>query len=399
MHRKLDSRMKKKFIPPFETCSLVVSPRKLYILVQQIGNCGQVQYDTYPIERISKGDITDVEYRKGILIRDELRDWVQAGGNVKDFDLSKARPVDAANCISEVLEFALQKTELYSHATRLSYASDIRILIAFVERMGWAGLPVYEFDKVKAVQYLDYYRYERKVCNNTWNNVLASCVRLFNFLIDRGKFLENPFKSIKKLPKSEKKRRCFTNEEMNTIIKHAYDNDRILFYSMLLQYACLVRPTEQRKLRFLDIDTKIGIISINWKQSKVDKSRYATIPNQYLHFFKESFFKLFPKDYIIFGHKVYPHKDKSCGKNSLYERQRKLLRELQSKGLISNIKGLQFYSWKDTGITDMIREVGLMPTVDQAGHTSPNTTLKYRHKSPIIKQMQGFKGNIEIQNS
>lgn len=51
---------------------------------------------------------------------------------------------------------------------------------------------------------------------------------------------------------------------------------------------------------------------------------------------------------------------------------------------------MHYYSWKDTGITQIIDSIGLLAASDQAGHRNTAITLVYRHRKRINDKVQGM---------
>lgn len=76
-------------------------------------------------------------------------------------------------------------------------------------------------------------------------------------------------------------------------------------------------------------------------------------------------------------------------------RHKNVLTHLYNTGQLKNINGLTLYSWKDTGITDALEQMSILSVQDQAGHTTPGMTLKYRHKRRINDQIRkDFPGKL-----
>jgi hypothetical protein len=75
----------------------------------------------------------------------------------------------------------------------------------------------------------------------------------------------------------------------------------------------------------------------------------------------------------------------------MYRLHKGILEDLQREGALGDIAGLQWYSWKDTGITEALEQVPILHVQDQAGHHSPEMTLKYRHKKRKNAGMDGWR--------
>ncbi len=326
----------------------------------------------------------------------KIKHWLKAGHCIDDFEEHKvftqirqeATKVVENTKLStnafEALDIALQlkhsDVKTSSNRTNLSH---IRRFKEFLKNKKYHNFAINDISKVIAFEYLDYYKLERKVRNNTLNNIIIHLRALLNPIKDRGYMLDNPFAGIKPYKSEEKIRRNFQEDEARLMMKYVYKNDRVLFYSIILQYACLIRPSEIRRLRFHDFDLEQMIVILERKKTKMETERIATIPEEFQRFFKEEFWTKYNQEYYIFGEKCKPHPHIQVGKNALYRRHEKVLKHFQNNGQLENIKGLHYYSWKDTGITDIIDEIGLMTAFDQAGHKDIKQTMKYRHRKRI----------------
>ena len=234
----------------------------------------------------------------------------------------------------------------------------------------------------------------RKVGDTTYNNNIRHLRAMFSDLIERGYLDQNPFKEIKYKPKPQKKRRPFNVLEARIVIQEIRKVSPMLFYALLLEYCCFLRPAEIRKLRIGAIDLHLGIVTISQQTGKTKIERHATIPDDFLKYFDPEWFKKFPPHYYLFGANFHPHPSIMCGHSTMYRKHRSFLEKLLKKGLLDNIEGLQWYSWKDTGITDALGEIPLIGVQDQAGHHSPEMTLRYRHKKRVNQHMKGFRNKV-----
>lgn len=79
----------------------------------------------------------------------------------------------------------------------------------------------------------------------------------------------------------------------------------------------------------------------------------------------------------------------------MYRRHQRILKKLKKERLLGDIAGLTWYSWKDTGITDALEDLPILFVQDQAGHSSPKMTLKYRHKNKVNEKIKkGFRNRL-----
>lgn len=78
----------------------------------------------------------------------------------------------------------------------------------------------------------------------------------------------------------------------------------------------------------------------------------------------------------------------------MYHLHREYLKDLKKAGALHNIEGLTWYSWKDTGITDALHDLPLLAVKDQAGHSDPKMTMKYRHPEKVNPHMKKFQNRL-----
>ena len=63
----------------------------------------------------------------------------------------------------------------------------------------------------------------------------------------------------------------------------------------------------------------------------------------------------------------------------------------KKKGLLEDIKGIEWYSWKDTGITDALKQMNPEYVRQQTDHQKYETLLKYNHAGIVNEGMKNFK--------
>ena len=282
------------------------------------------------------------------------------------------------------------KCNFERYNTNKSYSSHINRFTEWLLIQGYGDLTCKEMSHFIAYEYLDYYQFTLERRKTTVNNVFIHNRAIWFALKKRGYCKINPFTEWDPLREEKKLRRKFNKEEAVAVLEKVYKTDKVLFFAIIMQYGCLVRPAEMRRLRLFDIHLDQGLIIIPSDAAKNWRERVVTIPAFLLPYFDHPFWESYEKDCYLFGPKGIPNKYKSCGRDMLYKRHRKVLIELHEKGVLSNIVGLQFYSWKDTGITDVINQLGLMTAMNHAGHKDYSTTLRYYDKNRINKRMLGM---------
>lgn len=397
--------MKKKFMPAFEPPRLVTGEDRWYILIYAPNEKGdKVRYrPTFNLNRIQ-----DLRLRKarGKELVNKILWWLQNGQAVWLFDEAlvgksvqlemKKNRLPETNIIDAFLVALKLKTDSDRKDTNRTYSSISDLFIAFLKKEKLDQLMIKEFSKRHAMAYMDHCVLDRKVGPHTYNNNIIALKALMYALIEREYYEEeNPFSMIKMKAGQKKKRRNFSQEEAKVVIAHIHKHEPMLMIALLLEYCCFVRPTEIRYMKFGQVNLDTGMVFIPSTIGKTKEDRHLTIPNEFIKYFDTAFFKAYPSSYYIFGEGFLPHHCTVCGKNTMGNKHRLILKNLHKHGKLKDITGLQWYSWKDTGITDALEELPLLAVQDQAGHSTPEMTLKYRHKRLVNTQMkEGFKNKV-----
>lgn len=271
--------------------------------------------------------------------------------------------------------------------TRDMVDSMVNIFTEFIRKKEWENLPIGEFDKKKAQSFLDYGLLDRKIGARTYNNYIERMRALFTELKIRDYIGHNPFSGLKKRKETGKERRAFSEYERDLIAATVEEKDKWLMLAVLLQYHCFIRPIELRRLRFDMFDFEEGVIRLKGDITKNRNNDIVTIPDVLMPWLLEFDFSQWNQRWLIFGENVQPHPYKCCGHNTLNYRHGRILKNLQQKGLLSDIKGLTFYSWKDTGAMDLFKaKVNILEIMRQIRHQDLSTTQKYCQSLYIVNQ-------------
>jgi integrase len=399
--------VKKTFAPGYDPARLVKAADRWYISFYAPDEQGvRTKFrPTFNLNRIT--DLRERASRAELLIR-KINWWLERGKPAWQFDERKVKlhvvVVEEATVMDELMsmsvesavEHGLELKKVGAKADTIrSYKSIVGMFQSFLKDKNWQKLRVGEFQHKHAVAYIDNCMIDRKLTNRTCNNNLIILKALFNALQERGYVEKNPFREIKFKKQEPKRRRNFAPDEAKVVAAHIRQNEPLLFYALLLEYCCFVRPNEIRFLKFEHIDAETGVIDISSAVGKTGTERFPTIPNEFLAYFREPFFKEYPITYYIFGNKFKPHESKTCGRGTMYHMHQRILKKLHKEGSLSDIKGLQWYSWKDTGITEMLEELPALAVQDQAGHATLGMTMRYRHKRRVNEKIKtGFKNNL-----
>jgi len=278
--------------------------------------------------------------------------------------------------------------ELEEHSMR-SYRSYVKILKAFLLRKGYSDkMYVINFDRRLASDLMIEIK-EGDYSLRTYNNYLQFYTSLFNWLLEFNYIATNPFSHIKKIPKKRliKIRQPLSEDhraELKRFLLEIEGNNN--YYVMcLLCYYCFLRPNEISLLRVKDIDQNRQLVSVSETIAKNDNVSYRTIPDVMMPYIKK--LKLNnPPDYYLFSMDVtgefIPGKKRAEGRETA--RYWSYIRQSLNWPM-----WLQFYSLKDTGITNMLSDgVATNFVQGQADHSSLSMTSIYAVKKSSAAEEQ-----------
>jgi len=380
--------MQKKILPSYIPPRVVRARQGWFILWYEKNPAGELERfrKTFSLNRISNRSARADRAR---IILQEITQALAAGGYIyggKQAEGAQFTPLGHA------LELALQiKLQSDSRDTRNSYRSVGKIFRQWIEVENIASWPVIRFRRREAMAFLDHVRLKRGVGERTYNNYLAMVGALFSELKAREYIPDNPFQNIPKLRPGKKGRRKFSTEDRRTVAAWIAAKDPGLFRAVLLSYYCFIRPNEMRQMQIGCIDLAGKVIRIPEEIAKVNKARTVTIPEMILPYF-EDMAGQFPPSYFLFSRGLQPGR-LPCGKNTFNLAHRRALEGLFKAGSINTLTGLSFYSWKDSGLTDMAENISILDLMKQAGHTDPKITMRYIHDRPA-KKIRAIKRKI-----
>jgi integrase len=216
-------------------------------------------------------------------------------------------------------------------------------------------------------------KYVKDKCGETAYNNLRNIGRLmFNWMIENNYCKVNVFEGIKTKKVQEKTRVPISPYFRKKIKDYLIKKKEYEFLSVcLLTYYGFLRPKEIGQLKVDMFDMRNQIINLPAYVTKNRKARTITIPDSLMECLLEIKLETIHPELYIFSTNFKPGK---VLKDSRYTGKRwtKLRKEINLP------KEIQFYSLKDTGIIQMLRD-GVSPEVvrDQAGHSSLEETNKY----------------------
>ena len=258
--------------------------------------------------------------------------------------------------------------------TMRSYRSYLKWAEQQMSAQGKLLLPVRAFTAADAENMASALSHRPHTATRTYNSYLHFLKNLFNFFISKTWLKENPFARIP-VKKAEAKRRTTIPIEVRTQIAGYFMEHGLTpyLYVMQLCYKCLVRPKEILMLQIRHIDYAEKLLNIPAEIAKNHKPRTIAIPPEIMGYL-DLVAHHRPEEYIFSEHYLPGHEMK----DSRYTARTwaKMRSDLKLPPCY------QFYSLKDTGITELLESgVPAKYVKELADHHSLSVTERYMHRT------------------
>lgn len=277
----------------------------------------------------------------------------------------------------------------YRKETYVGYKSYLRNLKSYVD-----GHPIYymyQLDRAYLVEFLDYIFIERDNGGQTRNNYLSWLSNFCGWAVDKNYLLTRPTDGIPFIDRKHlrKKRQVIPVNVVRKIGEWLKKNDPHFLLACQLLYNCFIRPVEMTRLRVGWINVSAGTITIPADAAKNRETMVVTVPKKVLtlaidigtfHAANQDF--LFSIDLRPGSHQVDP---------VIFRHHWAAVRK--ALGLRPE---WQFYSLKDTGITEMLENnIASITVRDQARHSSLAITEVYtRHLQSAHPDVLEWDGSL-----
>ena len=317
------------------------------------------------------------ERRKyGQLLAMEINNKLYKGWNPFTDDQGAKKGITLRAAIGEFME---EKAKTIRKDSLRCYSSQTKILMDWASVNGFDKKPCVSFNKSAAQCFMRFL--EGEVSAKTFNNYLTFCNTLFLWFAKRGYCPDSPFTGIDRKKVDEKIRDIIPPVDRKRIADYFTDNN-MFEYLIIMQlcYRLFIRPKEALMLTIGDIDLKEGLITIPPNVAKNHKERVVAVPADIMAYFK-TLAGLDNRMYVF-----------SEGYKPGY-----VLKNTRDTGRTWSVMraklklpaSYQFYSLKDTGITEML-EAGVPAKYvkELADHHSLEMTERYTHRSEAKKILE-----------
>lgn len=284
----------------------------------------------------------------------------------------------------------LKEDGILRYDTHRDYNSQLRNIEEWNKHKEESITYIYQFDKVFITDFLEEIYIGRKNSAHTRNNYLTFIRIYCSFLLEKNYVTTNPSDGVPFLNKSKlsKIRTIITENDILRLCSFLErENKHYLLACYILHY-CFVRPKEMSFIKISDISISKQTLFVPGDHSKNRNSATVTIPADVIHLMIDLGVFNNPPEYYLFSEKFKP------GKDHKYSKQFTDYWALTIRKKLNFPKEYQFYSLKDTGITEMLRKYDVITVRDQARHSDIQITNKYTphdtdRANPLITNHKG----------
>ena len=264
--------------------------------------------------------------------------------------------------------------------TLRSYKSFLDLFVKYLKDKKLMLKFVIEIDTYIIQNYLDFLFFEKRNSARTYNNHLKFLNTFFLWCKSKCFINANPAESIKPKAKVQKKREVLA-DEVKAKVRTLHDTNFHYYVLCMLTYYCFIRRTELTKLKVGDVYLHGGYIVIDGENSKNRKTESVTIPDVFLPDLALHLSKAKNSDYLFSANKFKAGPTPITPKKISDEWAKFRKKEkFDSK--------FQFYSLKDTGITDLLNSgIPAIKVRDQARHYDLKITESYTARNKFADEM------------
>jgi len=247
------------------------------------------------------------------------------------------------------------------------YASMLNNFKEFNEQRVRPVQYVYQITPEYCSAFIDYVWLDLGNSGTTRDNYLTWLKGFAEFLVEKHYLQGDPTVSIKSLGKKKgrKTRTVIKKEDMFRLKEYCEKNNKHYLLACYILYYCFIRPKEMSYIKLEHISVQKGTIFIPDKTSKNKKDGTVTLPDRVIKLMIDLDVFKSPSEYFLFGKGMKPAHERHSDKQ---------LRDFWSNKVRPDLKfptTYKFYSLKDTGITDLIKNgQDLLSVRDQARHYS-----------------------------
>ena len=274
--------------------------------------------------------------------------------------------------------FMKDKSDLRPDSLR-SYKSYTYIIYKWAEDNGLADQYCLRFGKQEAKRFMLHISSDGHKSARTYNNYLHHYQTMFAWMVQNDFLKENPFADLKPKKVDEKIRKTIPADDRKRVLEYFSDMPGYVVI-MKLCFMCFIRPKEIRLLRIRHVNYRDMTLDLPPEITKNHHERIIPIPEELRTWFQGVKGER-PDNYMFSaGFRPGPKPMATHAIGNAWAAMREKLNLPVS---------YQFYSLKDTGITEML-EAGVPAKYvkELADHHSLEMTERYTHRSEAKKILE-----------
>ena len=262
----------------------------------------------------------------------------------------------------------LVEEDIMREKTYKGYSSMLNNFLKWKDSLKVQRGYIYQMNPELCHKFIDWLWLDQGKSSTTRDNYVIWMRHFVKFLLQKQYLDKDPTISVSLLGKKhrgKKNRTVIPAPHMARLKEYLEQTNKHFLLACYILYYCFVRPKEMSYIKIGDISVKNGTLFIPGQVSKNRKDGVVTLPDKVIKLMIELDVFEYPNSYYLFGRKMKPTKEYQSDKQ---------LRDFWTHYVKKNLKfppEYKFYSLKDTGITDLIRDnADLVSVRNQARHHS-----------------------------
>jgi site-specific recombinase XerD len=299
--------------------------------------------------------------------------------------------------LDEILpDFLAERKIVLKKRTLVGYVGRFKLFSWWLKEHKLSDLSLRRLSNQNISDFFVYLANERNLDRPTCQKYFITVRSLFQYALKRKEVDKEFPLDLVVFPskKGDYSPELIPKEKFDALVNDMKENDAQLYLAAMIQYYAFIRPgIELKSLKTDDFDFTQGVIHVSETVAKTKVTRFATMTKDLYDICIWYGIDQALKNKFVFGKKR-KFADKPVGINNFTIR----FNRFRTKHGISD--KVKFYSFKHTGITDMLNSgIPLIAVKDQAGHTRLSSTQHYAKKYAGIVNMElrNYSRTVNIQ--
>ena len=290
---------------------------------------------------------------------------------------------NSSTTVREALaKFMAEKSRTLRQRTVECYRSYVSIFTQWLASRDMDRIFCIRIDRNLLMSFLRWCDETKSLSNRSYNNYVMFLFTLFDWLAKKGYSTENHAANIPRRKVDRKTRVIIPKCDRAVIGSWVKANCPRYWWAMQLCYRLFIRPQEICGLKIGYFDTRNKLLKIPSHLAKNHCDRVLGVPDDIIEYVES--LSAYPDTHYVFADRnTYAPGPKHMKPTRIAEKWKEMRDALKLPA------SYQFYSLKDTGITEML-EAGVPAKYvkELADHHSLEMTEKYTHRSEAKKILE-----------